>query len=136
MFGTYFRVGFYGSKCGDLDGEEFVYKEPAITKLPEISSRLENFYTEKFGAQYTVMIKDSNAVKKELLDPEKCYIQITYVEPHFEKWELRQRVTFFQKNYNLRRFVYSTPFTMDGRAHGDLHEQYKRKTIITTANVS
>ena len=41
VFGTYFRVGFYGHKFGDLDGEEFVYKEPAITKLPEISHRLE-----------------------------------------------------------------------------------------------
>ena len=41
MFGTYFRVGFYGSRFGDLDGNEFVYKEPAITKLPEISHRLE-----------------------------------------------------------------------------------------------
>lgn len=41
MFGTYFRVGFYGSKFGDLDEQEFVYKEPAITKLPEISHRLE-----------------------------------------------------------------------------------------------
>lgn len=41
MFGTYFRVGFYGSRFGDLDEQEFVYKEPAITKLPEISHRLE-----------------------------------------------------------------------------------------------
>lgn len=41
IFGTYFRVGFYGAKFGDLDGEEFVYKEPTLTKLPEISHRLE-----------------------------------------------------------------------------------------------
>lgn len=41
MFGTYFRVGFYGAKFGDLDGQEFVYKEPSITKLPEIAHRLE-----------------------------------------------------------------------------------------------
>ena len=41
MFGTYFRVGLYGCKFGDLDKYEFVYKEPAITKLPEISHRLE-----------------------------------------------------------------------------------------------
>ena len=41
MFGTYFRVGFYGAKFGDLNGQEFVYKEPAITKLPEIAHRLE-----------------------------------------------------------------------------------------------
>lgn len=30
--------------------------------------------------------------------------------------------------------MYATPFTPDGRAHGELHEQYKRKTILTTAN--
>jgi len=41
VFGTYFRVSLYGSKFGDLDRREFVYKEPAITKLAEISHRLE-----------------------------------------------------------------------------------------------
>lgn len=41
MFGTYFRVGFYGCRFGDLDEQEFVYKEPSITKLAEISYRLE-----------------------------------------------------------------------------------------------
>lgn len=41
MFGTYFRVGFYGAKFGDLDEQEFIYKEPGITHLPEISHRLE-----------------------------------------------------------------------------------------------
>jgi len=30
--------------------------------------------------------------------------------------------------------VYETPFTLDGRAHGELNEQYKRKTIITTSH--
>ena len=51
VFGTYFRlavsfqpdlifrVGFYGQRFGDLDGEEFVYKEPMLTKLPEIKCR-------------------------------------------------------------------------------------------------
>lgn len=32
------------------------------------------------------------------------------------------------------RFMYATPFTLDGRAHGELHEQYKRKTILTTSH--
>lgn len=41
MFGTYFRVGFYGATFGDLDEREFIYKEPGITHLPEISHRLE-----------------------------------------------------------------------------------------------
>jgi len=34
----------------------------------------------------------------------------------------------------LERFVYETPFTQDGRAHGELGEQFKRKTIITTSH--
>lgn len=32
----------------------------------------------------------------------------------------------------VERFIYSTPFTYDGRAHGALYEQCKRKTILTT----
>ena len=47
MLGTYFRVGFYGSKFGDLDGEEYIYKEPAITKLPEVSHRLQVSMNER-----------------------------------------------------------------------------------------
>lgn len=35
--------------------------------------------------------------------------------------------------YVAERFMYATPFTPSGRAHGELHEQYKRKTILTTA---
>jgi hypothetical protein len=31
-------------RFGDLDGEEFVYKEPMLTKLAEIANRLESFY--------------------------------------------------------------------------------------------
>lgn len=101
MFGTYFRVGFYGSRFGDLDEQEFVYKEPSITKLAEISHRLEarwltaastkavittsqiiqilnclcfavqEFYSEQFGDDVVKIIKDSNPVDKNKLDPNK-----------------------------------------------------------------
>lgn len=132
MFGTYFRVGFYGSKFGDLNKQEFIYKEPTITKLPEISHRLEAFYGQCFGENAVVVIKDSIPVDERKLDPNKAYIQITFVEPYFDEYEKKDRVTHFEKNYNLRRFMYTTPFTLDGRPRGDLREQYKRKTILTT----
>ncbi|XP_069184985.1 dedicator of cytokinesis protein 7 isoform X10 [Procambarus clarkii] len=135
MFGTYFRVGFYGSKFGDLDGEEYIYKEPMLTKLPEISHRLEGFYADRFGPENTCIIKDSNTVDVTKLNSDKACIQITYVEPYFDEYEYRDRVTSFEKNYNIKRFIFSTPFTPDGRAHGELHEQYKRKTILTTQHM-
>lgn len=34
----------------------------------------------------------------------------------------------------IERFIFATPFTKSGKAHGELHEQCKRKTILTTAN--
>ncbi|XP_071954468.1 dedicator of cytokinesis protein 7-like [Antedon mediterranea] len=134
MFGTYFRVGYFGTKFGDLDGEEFIYKEPKITKLPEIAHRLQNFYEDRFGEENLVMMKDSRKVDVSTLDPLKSYIQVTYVEPYFESFEYDIRRTHFDKSYNLRRFVFATPFTQEGRAHGELHEQYKRKTILTTSH--
>uniref|UniRef100_A0A8C7KMI0 Dedicator of cytokinesis 8 n=2 Tax=Oncorhynchus kisutch TaxID=8019 RepID=A0A8C7KMI0_ONCKI len=131
MFGTYFRVGFYGAKFGDLDEQEFVYKEPGITHLPEISHRLENFYSQCFGDALE-MIKDSKDIDRSKLDANKAYIQITYVEPFFDDYEMKDRLTNFEKNFNLRRFMYTTPFTKAGRPRGELNEQYKRKTILTT----
>lgn len=104
VFGTYFRVGFYGARFGDLGSEEFVYKEPTLTKLPEIFSRLENFYSERFGAESVVIIKDSNPVEAGKLEPDKAYVQITYVEPYFEPHELRSRPTVFHRNFNISKF--------------------------------
>lgn len=121
-----------------------------------------NFYADRFGAENIHIIKDSNAVDISTLDPDKAYIQITYVEPYFEVYELRHRETYFERNFNIsmlhfilfsissfqfvfiqccvyvyfetERFIFSTPFTKSGKAHGELHEQCKRKTILTTAN--
>ncbi|XP_076859733.1 dedicator of cytokinesis protein 8 isoform X2 [Brachyhypopomus gauderio] len=132
MFGTYFRVAFFGSKFGDLDEREFIYKEPGITHLPEISHRLENFYSQCLGDGVLEMIKDSTPVDKNKLNPNKAYIQITFVEPYFDDYEMKDRMTNFEKSFNLRRFMYTTPFTKSGRPRGELSEQYKRKTILTT----
>lgn len=134
VFATYFRVGFYGSKLGDLDQNEYIYKEPPFTKLSEIFNRLQMFYEGRFGPEFVVIIKDSNQVDISTLDSEKIYLQITFVEPYFEAFELRQRETHFERNFNINRFIFSTPFTKAGKAHGELHEQFKRKTILTTAS--
>ena len=41
------------------------------------------------------------------------------------------------KNFQIYlsvRFIFATPFTPDGNPRGELHEQFKRKTILTTQN--
>lgn len=62
----------------------------------------------------------------------QAYIQITFVEPYFDEYEMKDRVTYFEKNFNLRRFMYTTPFTLEGRPRGELHEQHRRNTVLTT----
>ncbi|CAH2294063.1 dedicator of cytokinesis 8 isoform X1 [Pelobates cultripes] len=93
---------------------------------------IKGFYGQCFGEDAVVVIKDSIPVDKSKLDPAKAYIQITFVEPYFEDYEMKYRMNYFEKSYNLRRFMYTTPFTQDGRPRGELNEQYKRKTILTT----
>ena len=38
-------------RFGDLDGEEFVYKEPMLTKLAEIANRLESFFVKHYNSR-------------------------------------------------------------------------------------
>lgn len=66
---------------------------------------LQAFYGEKFGEKFVEVIKDSNAVEQDKLDPEKAYIQLTYVDPYFDEYELKDRITYFDKNFNLSMFV-------------------------------
>ena len=46
----------------DDDGKEFIYKEPKITGLAEISHRLENMYSKKHGKGSVKLIMESAKV--------------------------------------------------------------------------
>lgn len=54
------------------------------------------------------------------------------MEQYFEEDELNERPTVFERNNNIRRFSFETPFTKAGKIHGSLIEQLKRKTILTS----
>ena len=41
MFPEYFFVKFFGGCFGELNQEEFIYKESPVTKLSEITLRLQ-----------------------------------------------------------------------------------------------
>ena len=70
------------------------------------------------------------------LDPHIAYIQVTYVTPYFDDKELLERRTDFERNDNVRRFVYHSPFTKSGKAHGEITDQWMRKTVLTSKHVS
>ncbi|XP_078419864.1 dedicator of cytokinesis protein 10 isoform X3 [Cetorhinus maximus] len=133
LFGRYYRVAFYGQAFFEEDdSKEYIYKEPKLTALSEISQRLLKLYSDKYGTENVKMIQDSNKVNPKDLDPKFAYIQVTYVTPYFDEKELTERRTDFEKHHNIKRFVFETPFTLSGKKHGGVEEQCKRRTILTT----
>uniref|UniRef100_A0A8C2TZZ4 Dedicator of cytokinesis 11 n=1 Tax=Coturnix japonica TaxID=93934 RepID=A0A8C2TZZ4_COTJA len=135
LLGTFFRVAFYGQTFfEEEDGKEYIYKEPKLTGLSEISFRLLKLYGEKFGSETVKIIQDSNKVNIKDLDPKYAHIQVTYVKPYFEDKEISERKTEFERNHNINRFVFETPYTLSGKKHGSVEEQCKKRTILTTSN--
>ncbi|XP_048834395.1 dedicator of cytokinesis protein 9-like isoform X14 [Brienomyrus brachyistius] len=135
LLGTYFRVAFFGQGFfEDEDSKEYIYKEPKFTPLPVISQRLCKLYSDKFGAENVKMIQDSSRVNPKDLDPKFAYIQVTHVTPFLEEKELAERKTDFERNHNIQRFVFETPFTTSGKKQGLVEEQCKRRTVLTTTH--
>jgi len=132
VFGTYYRVGFYGKAFGEtLNGIEYVYKEPSLTQLSEINQRLVGFFSKILNTNVTVF-KDSNIVDMSKLDANDCKLQITALDSFVPDPDKR-KFHFDQLN-RINSFSFDTPFTISGKAHGSTHEQWKRKTVLTVAN--
>jgi hypothetical protein len=83
------------------------------------------------------------------LDTEnKNYIQVTFVQPYFEESEVEKGIGYFEKNNNLKKFYYETPYKQkeeentdsnnpnetelvsEMQQHQDLLKLCKRKTIL------
>ncbi|XP_064615017.1 dedicator of cytokinesis protein 9-like [Liolophura sinensis] len=135
LLGQYFRVAFFGqSHFEDEDGKQYIYKEPKVTSLAELCGRLEKMYSEKFGRDNVKLIKDSKMVEVSSLDPKFAYIQVTHVTPYFTDAELAERQTDFERNNNLKNFMFETPFTKEGKPRGSIPDQYKLRTVLTTSH--
>lgn len=52
------KQGFFEEE----EGKEYIYKEPKLTGLSEISQRLLKLYADKFGIDNVKIIQDSNKV--------------------------------------------------------------------------
>jgi hypothetical protein len=154
-FGTFYRVGFAGAPFAalNMDGQEFVYREPNLTKLPEITSRLVALWSGILGREVTVF-KDSGVIDRASLG-DAAKLQVTAVLPFFEEESsetppppphqslvhpptvfeltaahLTSRETHFERNTALRRSYYDTPYTLGGKSHGTVETQFKRRSMI------
>lgn len=76
----FFLKGFFE----DEDGKEYIYKEPKLTSLSEISQRLQKLYSDKFGSENVRMIQDSDKVGLHiiLLWTEEAVTKSKYSKPN------------------------------------------------------
>eukprot|EP01091_Cochliopodium_minus_P014114 TRINITY_DN4729_c0_g2_i1.p1 TRINITY_DN4729_c0_g2~~TRINITY_DN4729_c0_g2_i1.p1 ORF type:complete len:1936 (-),score=552.25 TRINITY_DN4729_c0_g2_i1:12-5237(-) len=134
LFGKFYRVVFYGLKFGDLDGKEFVYKEPLLTHLYELKDRLVSLFSKEFGDENVVVIDHGDSIKRKELDDKKVYLQITALTPYFEQEELKTRNNHFKQSNVINKFYYQVPFNpKTGKVgQGETSELHMKKTIITT----
>ena len=74
----------------------------------------QSFYSDKFGKDNLIIIKDSKNVEVNKLNADKAYIQVTYVEPFFDTYELRERVTVYERNFNIGEYrLWETGFYLN-----------------------
>ena len=79
----------------------------------------------------------------------KNYIQITYVQPYFDEEELENRISYFERHNNLKRFYYETSYQLKDEdlikdnitesdlqslQHSELLKLCKRKIILETSH--
>lgn len=63
LLGRFYRVIFYGQMYFEEEhGVEYIFKEPKVTSLSEISFRLKKQFEDKFGSNVVKIIMDSNQV--------------------------------------------------------------------------
>ena len=126
LFNNYYRVSFFGEGFGDINGKELIYKENAMVRLAEFTERLKAQYS-KLGQ---LVILPNSPVDPSTLNAKALHVQVIAVLPYFE--DESSRKTEWDRNFGICDFIYETPFTSTGKAHGDLSVQCKRKTIVTT----
>ncbi|XP_065346303.1 dedicator of cytokinesis protein 11 isoform X2 [Cloeon dipterum] len=135
LLGTYYRVSFYGQACFDenTQGVEYIYKEPKVTSLAELSERLTHQFASKFGHGAVKIVCDTDRAGSDRKE-DGGWVLVTHVTPYWEPSELGSRLTLFERtHHNVRKFMFDTPFTRNGPAQGEPSDQWKRRTILTTS---
>ncbi|OHT13013.1 hypothetical protein TRFO_03412 [Tritrichomonas foetus] len=132
FFGHYFKVTFYGNILGNFDGSTYIYREKKLTHLFELTTRIMKYYQSIHGEDKIELIKESGTIDVSTLNENKGYIQITFIEPYFNKSNRSNRKTNHEKCHNITQFYFDTPFTKDShKAQGNVDQQWLCRTVLT-----
>ncbi|KAI9190337.1 Dedicator of cytokinesis protein 9 [Blastocladiella emersonii ATCC 22665] len=133
MIATYYRVRFLGSAWEENNGVEFIYREKGVCVLPEFVCKLKASFAS-LGSRFEVL-QDSGKIDESRLDATRAYVQVTHVEPYFGDaavYPSGPPASVYDQHNRLASFLYMVPFTVGGRAHGDIASQYLRQVICHT----
>ncbi|KAL0485422.1 hypothetical protein AKO1_011753 [Acrasis kona] len=128
LFGSYYRVAFFGAKVPvDLRNKYMVYKMPKVYRLSELVEYFKGSFAIKYGGEDCIKIISDAAVisESDVENAEIVKIMITAL-----RIQNQNQCAQFEQFVNLNEFVFETPFTKSGKTHGALNEQYKRRTTI------
>lgn len=143
---TYYRVGFWSKKFGDLHGQTFVYKLPAFRHLFEVTEQLKKQLEKTVGEE--VIVWKKGTLNPAELEQDKCYMNIGSVNPYHPDSETNAAANSnttknnnknntsnsdeFKQSTNVRSFVFVSPFN---RGNGQkMTDQFIRRTVLTVAN--
>ncbi|EGC34144.1 hypothetical protein DICPUDRAFT_153700 [Dictyostelium purpureum] len=136
IFSSYYRVAFFCKKLNEhLHGKVFIYKENNYVRLSDLSDRLKDQYSNKFGQDKFHLLPNNKIVDESQLEIDHFYIQIISVDPYLTPDELKERKTPFEQNNHLNKFIFEIPFTKSGKVHSEnITEQWKKKVTLKTEN--
>jgi hypothetical protein len=132
IFSNHYRVNFFGEQFEHLDGNEYIYREPAAVRIAEFSQNLVMQYGLRLGLRDGIpLVPNSRRIKPGELNPKEPQMQIISVEPFFGEDEAGNRVTDYQRNYDVTKFVFESPYHPEG-AEKNMENQHIRRTILHT----
>ena len=131
-FGSYFRVGIF-SKL--VPTRVFVAKYPPYTPLAAVLDKMQNelrktMELEDPTKQLSIEVAPHpNDINPDTVPEGVLQLQVTAVEPHGKD----ANAPFFERFTRIKEFVFDTPITDGGKAHGTgVKDQKLRRTVIKT----
>eukprot|EP01119_Soliformovum_irregulare_P012303 TRINITY_DN3184_c0_g1_i7.p1 TRINITY_DN3184_c0_g1~~TRINITY_DN3184_c0_g1_i7.p1 ORF type:complete len:1811 (+),score=445.59 TRINITY_DN3184_c0_g1_i7:572-5434(+) len=142
IFSRYYRITFYGRRWfsdvinpHNSEVKSYIYKKKFKLTIGDVAKQLMKIFNAKFSCE-VVNLPNNKEVDPSSLDPNQLYFQIVAVQPYFvgEDPEAHPRDTFFERNFNISRFISEVPFMSGGGKfdEGDVSRHLKKKTIYTT----